>query len=644
MIIFGNLYHKNTPRFNIVALYQNGQLQAIDKEMKKELFPNAGAVFVPHDIFVPSKIKYGLYEIYESPTYEPEKPTSHKYALGSEVKDVMLYEVIQIRESVHAEHLYEKFQNGFRFPYEPLANVLIHTEDDFLIGPLQLKKRSNDDVWEVPDANFVPYRRNNLEFLRYENAYVNEPERFFVVSDITREPEIGYVDIASNERAIREILKLIRENADFGELTRKVIRQLGEWGNTGYISEPHLQQRLQRVIRILKSHTLDETLMEDVQKTVFNLPYVQSHIKKELESYQLRYRKQFEEEHRELSGQVKQLKADRDRITRELDVKRKEKDRLEQSIQQLQAKTEEKIAEIQSNVLEVFINQLTLKGLAFSEISSALSRSSGRISAEPSLYALTLNLRAPVYDKLEDFWAGLEQQIRIPEYRLLAQTIACAVAIDSPIVITGKRSLELAQLLAQSVAANETITVLPEVHSFSLEGLVEKFKSYQHEQAVKALILHNAHLTSAEFSLPAFLTLKRWSNESMVPDLVILSIDEPETATEFLNKFQLPPVLDADSLIKKPVPKRFDRTEGCGQLMLTMIDKMSVEGVTGEREAFEEWLLDKHGLELNPWPKQFDDWLVFLSLADSRQAVLFQWMWRMFERYWQHENQRSEAG
>src|SRR5690606_27242500 len=152
--------------------------------------PNAGNVFVPPNTFIPSNVKYGLYKVYESPTYEPDKQTSLKYALGPEVRDIPLYEVIQIHEKIDDEQLYQRFQDGFRFSYEPLANVLFLTEDNFLIGPLQLRKRNNDDIWEVSDANFAPYYLNNLEFLSYENKYVNEPKRFFVVSDFDQQMKV----------------------------------------------------------------------------------------------------------------------------------------------------------------------------------------------------------------------------------------------------------------------------------------------------------------------------------------------------------------------------------------------------------------------------------------------------------------------
>lgn len=645
MIIFGNLYQKNLlPRFNIIAIYRNGKLDELDIEEKNELFPNAGNVFVPPNTFIPSNVKYGLYKVYESPTYEPDKQTSLKYALGPEVRDIPLYEVIQIHEKIDDEHLYQRFQDGFRFSYEPLANVLFLTEDNFLIGPLQLRKRNNHDIWEVSDANFASYYPNNLEFLSYENKYVNEPKRFFVVFDFDQQMKVGEVDIATNERAIRDILKRIRENVEFGEISRRVMQQLSEWGNTNYFSKEYLQKRLKRVMHILKTHTLDDSLMEEVQKNVFHLPYIQNYINEQLNSYQNAYRKKFEDEHRDLLNQIKKLQTERELLTSELEAKQQDKDRLEKFIKQLKKKSEEKIAEIQANVLDVFVNQLMMRGLAFFETSSALSNIAISTQSESPLFFMSLSLNAPTYSDLEDLWKKLNQQVRIPEYQLLGQTIVCAIASGSPIAITGKSSLEFANLIAQITSANEAIIVLPEVHTFSLNRLVETFTQYESEHAVKALILHNVHLTTAESSILPFLKLMRLSSESkyQFPNLIILSFDETETSADFMKKLQMIPILNADLLLNKSTSRKINKSDENGQLLLSVIEKMNVERDKDVREAFEDWLLNKKNLELHPWPKQLDDWIFYLKVSDVNQVELFEWVWHLFGHCLQPDYKRSE--
>jgi len=642
LIIFGNIYTNKDglPRFNIIALYERGQLQHLDKERKIELFPNTGNVFVPYDPQLPDRVKYGLFEVSESYSYDPDKVTSLKYSLGMGIARIPLYEVIQIMELAQDDHLIERLRRGFRLAHEPLPNVLIHTSDDYLIGPLQLKKRNNEEVWDIQDDS-SPYRQNCFDLFRYENTYLNEPERFFVVADLTKEPVVGDIDLASNERVIRDILRMIRENADLGDLTRKIIRQLGEWGNTGYISDELVQRRLQRTIRILSVHTLDQALIDEVQQTLFELPYVQTYVNQQLDEYRIGFRKQLEEEHLKLSRQINSLRAETERSGKELDTIRMERDKLEQTLFQLQEKSEAKIAEIQTNVIGEFINQLAWRGLGFAETSSALAAPE-RTSAEPTMYAISLERQAPIYDKLEDYWAYLEPNLRMPESRLIAQTLLCAATTDVPVLIVGKRSLELAQLLAHYTTASETITVLPEIHTFSLEGLTKKFQMFRKAQAVKSLLLHNAHLTSAEFSLPSFLKLRRWSQGSIAPDLVFLSIDDQEAAEAFMDKFRLSPVLNADQLIRKVADRRVVPPEECGQIMLSMLDELKIDDTEDERVAFEEWLLETHSMELGPIPRQFDVWLAYLRISGDAPLHRYQWMWQIFERYWQHVNARSE--
>jgi hypothetical protein len=649
LIIFGNFYTKSTGlRFNIIALYDSGHLIEINDAMKNELFPNDGKIYVPTNYSAPD-FKYGLYEIYESYTYDPDNPKSLKYAIGSEVKDVPLYEVIQIEETLDSDHLQRRFQNGFHLPYEPLANVLVHTADDWMIGPLQLKKRSGGDAWEVPDANFAPYRQNHMEFLRYENRLAKEPERFFVVSDIARQPETGLIDIADDERAVRDILKILRDNADFGELSRKVIRQLGEWGDSGYPGESHLQQRLKRAIRVLETHTLDESLLKDVQKTIFELPHIQAYVKNKLETFQLELKEKFEEEHRSLLNQIRELKNQAERSKREVDARKKEQKRLEQTIQQLQAKSVEKVAEIRSNVVDVFVNQLLLSGLAYPEISAASSMTAGTdrpVPSESSMFSMVQRSGLPPYDTLDEFKRVLDSQLQVPELRLLFQTVLCAINAGLPIAVTGKRAMELAQWIARTVAANETLTVLPEVHTFSLNRLADTFNHYQNEREVKALILHNAHLTTAEFSILPFLGLKRWAGNLRFPDLAILSLDETETSADFLGRLYQIPVLDADSLFKKMTSRKIDPYGITGQLPLTALSAIGEAWVAKDadlKKTFVEWLLDKHDLDLDPWPRHLDGWLNGLNVDDVDETKLFEWVWTMFKHGLRPEAQGSDT-
>lgn len=103
--------------------------------------------------------------------------------------------------------------------------------------------------------------------------------------------------------------------------------------------------------------------------------------------------------------------------------------------------------------------------------------------------------------------------------------------------------------------------------------------------------------------------------------------------------------MNADELFKKSVSKRATQSEGSGQLLLSSIDEMKIEKNIDLQEAFEEWILDKHDLELNPWPKQLDDWLYYFNYDDmynNNKAMLFDWVWFVFEDSLRREFQRSD--
>src|SRR5690606_5501354 len=97
--------------------------------------------------------------------------------------------------------------------------------------------------------------------------------------------------------------------------------------------------RLKRVIHLLNVHTFDQDLMEEIQKKLFELPYMQSYIEQQLELQRHHFQKQLEEEHHELLNQVRRLKEETNRLSRELDDRHKEKEVLEETIRQLKMKT-----------------------------------------------------------------------------------------------------------------------------------------------------------------------------------------------------------------------------------------------------------------------------------------------------------------
>jgi hypothetical protein len=117
----------------------------------------------------------------------------------------------------------------------------------------------------------------------------------------------------------------------------------------------------------------------------------------------------------------------------------------------------------------------------------------------------------------------------------------------------------------------------------------------------------------------------------------VISIDETETAEEFLRKFQFVPIIDADSLVQKTGVRRGDRFEGSGQLLLTEIEGIKIEKDRELLEKFEEWLLEEHNSHLDPWSKQMEHWLYYLKISNVNQVLMFEWLWFMFNHYWQQK-------
>lgn len=400
------------------------------------------------------------------------------------------------------------------------------------------------------------------------------------------------------------------------------------------------------MIQLLKAHTFEEEILQEIQKELFELPYMQSYIEQQLKLQKQEYEKQLDNEHRSLLNQIKQLKDESKRLNQELSSKRKEKDILEETLHQLQSKKEEKLHEIQSDVVDVFVNQLLMRGLAFSEVASASLFPSHSVGT--TLYALKMDRQVPVYHKLEDFEYCLSKCVHVNECRWLTQTVLGALLFDTPIIIVGMRAMELALLLAQCAAANDMLMILPEIHSFSLDGLTGQFEKYHRSRNVKALILHNPHFSSAESSLPAFLRFKRWIGVSNVPDLVLISMDPMDNmAEDFIRKFPTSPILNTEELLSmKKISQPFVPPESCGQLTWPLLDELreiAVQDSHEIRDAFVDWVLENERIMLDNCPKEFDDWLGLFILVsgNQNQNEQFRWMWQIFHHHLKRLNEKE---
>jgi len=646
LIVFGNIYSnkEGAQRFNIVGIYEEGVLKSIGKDQRLEMFPGSGNIYVPPGFRTSNPGQYNLYEVIESRTYDPNKSSSLKYQLDSEVIDIYVYEIIDIDWKLKDEQLGEKLKEGFCLSYEPLPNVLLRTLDDFLIGPLKLKK-NDKEKWEMGSTDLTPYINNNFSFLRYENKYINEPERFFIVSNsnIANEMILGYVDLASNERIIRDVLKLLRNNADVSGLTRKIIGILGEMANTIYANDGlFTRQRIQRAMQILSNVTIDESTLLDTQKILFELPYFKARFEQEFESYREQYRSKLESEYVDILKKRNHIKNELEKMSKELELRLRERDKVENILNQINDKIEVKLADFQAYAMDQFINLLPWMGIRNSEV-SATRTVSDHIKEDSTLFSVTTSKNHPILQGLQEYWSCIEMSVRIPEYRLLAQTLLCAIAKDVPVLITGEQSIDFAHCLAYSISANETLFVLPEIHTFTLEKLVNLFDKYHDADLVKTLILHNAHLTSAESSLPSFLKLKRWLSAKNTPELVFLTIDEPEMAEEFIIKFPLSPVLNTETLLKGKSGRLLIPPEKKGQLNLAILEAMYFEQSEDDLTLLDDWLLDNHEMELGPKKRDFNVWLDYLRLACDDANVRYQWMWQLFEQYWKFLDRKSDG-
>lgn len=644
MIIFVKTFTKNffvngicinsSLGVNIVGHYENERLIPLDEEEKRTTFLNQGKVFVPSHSIIPENHTYRLYEVIESHSYDSDKETSCKYFLHNEVTDVPLFEVLDIDETVNTEKdkIIHKLINGMNLEFVPLQNIFFRTADDFIIGPVQLQLLGNN-LWSITEENFVTIRSNQLELIQIENNY-ERTERLFAVHELIDEDILDYLDVGSNDRVVRDVLKMLKDNIDFGELSRKITSKLVDWYSKGYPSEKQQRERLKRAIEIMELHTLDEVTVLEVEKGLMHLETVKEIIERKVtDRFNDEYTR-FEQLNRQLLQQVKQKKSEIERLTIQYNVKKEANISLEKTLEDFKKEAEHKINAIQQNVTTTYVDQLLMRGLpVIQQTEPTVVQSQTNQLVHPT------NLNAPFFENLQSSLDLLRENLRLFKGRdsnhFFAQTILAAIAQDEPLVLVGEHAYDLAQVIARTFAANETISVLPEVQAFSLAELESHYSFYNDKDMVKVLHIHDAHTSAAEFSIPSYIKMKKWSANEKTPNLFLLTIHDPKEASDFLQKIQYLPIIDADKFIKRNIVKNTFKQIVPGQLSLSLIDEINTDVGKELAEKLEYWLIQEKDLEIE-LSGQLGEWLGYVAYVDCEDDdKLFEWLFILFEQYFQ---------
>ena len=617
------------------ALIENNRLVNILDEEISNKFPNNGKVYVPEIISNQNKEEnFRICELQESPTYNIEIPGSIKYGIKKEATNYSLLEIIDIDKPVENNEtaIVELLRNGISIAFHISNPVVLRTEDDMLIGPIQLEFSDGLYFMKEKDLNFIPYYNQEIEIFNIPN-YNRSLERLFSIDRINEESLQGWIDVASNQRIINETINQIKDHIKFSELSRGLIREIKKrYSEDNLIKEEHLKMRFNRIIEIMENREFDDELINEFTKKLIRLPIVNEIITEQTKNAFENEYNLFVENNNELILKNEMLNNTLNEVQNELRLTEiKLNDRIS-NLKNFEETVTGKIDQIMSNVHSVYIDQALSAGLpAYSkaEIDSRHSVSNTSFSSKQSASSST-----PLND-FEDVKNMISENLKFvkgkDEGSVLAATLIAASIINEPIIVYGENAFDFAQILAKSIASEEIITFIPEIETFNLENLHQKFTQYNSLENTKAFIIHDPHLTTAVYSLPTYLKQIRWSNTTLIPNLIIISIEDIDEAKEFRERMPKSPLISADNYYNRYLSLEEVQQILPGQMKINSFEDGTDLNTIALKNKFVSWLNENEEVEINA--KKVNVLILWLNYMDMLvgKETLFEWIYEIFK-------------
>lgn len=628
-------FQKNLLGAKPYALIENNRMLDILDEEIRNMFPNNGKVYVSEFISIQNKEEsFRICELQETYTYKSENPSSIKYGIKKEANEYSLIEIIDIDDQIKNNEaaIVKLLRNGISIAFHLSNPVVLRTEDDMLIGPIQLEFSDGLYFMKEKDLNFIPYYNQEIEIFKIPN-YNRSLERLFSIDKINEENLQGWIDVASNQKIINETINQIKDHMEFSGLSRKMISKIKErYSENNLIKERHLKMRFERSIEILEKREFDEQLINIFTQQLLQLPVVDEIITQQTKkAFETEYNL-FVENNNELILKNGILNNELNSVQNELRLMEIKLNERASNLQDFEETVTTKINQIMSNVHSVYIDQALNVGLpAYSnvEIDNRHSVSNTSFSTRQSASNNT------VLDDFECVKNIISENLKFvkgkDEGSVLAATLIAASALNEPIIIYGENAFDFAQMLARSIASEEIITFIPEIETFNLENLHQKFIQYNSLENTKAFIIHDPHLTSAVYSLPTYLKQIRWSNTVLIPNLIIISIEEIDEAKELLRRMPKSPLICTDDYFKRYLSLKDVQQILPGQMKINSFEGSADSNTIALKNKFISWLNSNEEVEVNA--KKVNAlilWLNYMDMLVSKET-LFEWIYKVFK-------------
>lgn len=613
------------------GIYENGELKYINEENLPIVFPNSGKIFVPNTYPFPQNECFKLCELVEATYFEDNNPKFAKYSLDKDYTNIELYEVIDLDITIENDKAYiaDLLTNGISISIIPSNLVLFRTADDYLIGPVQLD--FNEGKYICKNTELVAYYQQDINISIIFDHFKNQ-ERLFCLEQPTAKNLIGWIDVANNQRVISDALKQLKNNEEFGDLSRRISGRLKAWYDSNKSQEPHLQERLERAIYLIENRTLDEETTSTFIKLFLELDASQQIINHKVqELFQADY-DHFKTEHNRLLKEITAFQRQLEDLEKQIVVKEATLKLASNQFSTIQETMEQKIQDVQTNFTRVYAEQLALTGLPVTQTKV----SSSSLKSMSKAYSKWQSVEGQALTDLNDLANLLTNNLSTfrgaDEEGTLAATIFSAILLGEPLIIYGEYSLDLAKCIAKTISCNQMLTLIPELETFTLNDLQSQYESFTSVNSVKSLIIHNPHTTAALYSLPTYLKEQKWHDDDLIPNLTIITLDSLIEATAFVEKLPYCPLIDASMYMTRAVHRQSFKSLTVGQLALQpLFNTINNENSFAVRRQFREWIEYTQDIEIEI-PTAIVIWLHQINIFLDDEEKLFEWCYKIFKQ------------
>ncbi|MGN4485308.1 hypothetical protein ACTFPQ_24985 [Bacillus cereus group sp. MYBK5-1] len=634
-IIFGaidRINERNQTFIKVLAKVQNNHLCRLEDSIEE--FPNTGKVFyykVPSDAY---KGKLGFYTVVESNSYDINIPISSKYVVSQEASNIGYVEIVKVDYSVemHELELVSLIKNGIVKTHEFTSKIVLLTAEGYLIGPYSPKlNKENQWIAELNDNGLLDVRKNNVDIIEYYDVNFGV-ERYFISTAFINTKVDRYLDCSNNDRIVRDALKILKDEKETREITRKITKVLVDL--VSEIPEEVRKGRISRAVNLLQNHLISPEEMELFEKELLQYGPVIKKINEAIDKDLLVARKKLESDHKKVINETKKLKLEKGNLKIELKNMTDKKNRIDDDIKKAEEALQLKLREMQQNVYQTMLNLLPLP----MTLSTGNEAESSVTNVRSSQWFVREQEKENMVDGIEVLIRNIIknlERIHVEKERaeLIALTTIGAILFRNPIIIEGENSFDIAQILGWTIAGNDHITIFPDIKEYSNEVLTSYFTQYNRIDKIKSLHLSNIESSSAELYIPSFIDYWSVSTNCRYPELLIVSMkDITEVSNDFIGKLKYAPVINTDSI---GIKGELRKARLLGEIKFGFIsieDFVENELLVGKSKAFREFkdVVEEIGMQPKMIVHTFKQWFCLFEKVEYDEEMIINWVLQVF--------------